>query len=91
MSPWFSLPDLHATYGYHFTSVYVCACLRDRERHGAHASGTTGRSAPERGGGHARGRELQAQVDLNKAIADFHRIVGNTLQNYNINMKTDED
>ena len=32
----------------------------------------------------ARGRELQAQTDLNKAIADFRRATGATLQSHNV-------
>jgi outer membrane protein TolC len=32
----------------------------------------------------ARGRELQAQTDLNKAIADFRRATGSTLQSHNV-------
>jgi len=37
----------------------------------------------------ARGRELQAQTDLNKAIANFHRATGNTLQTHDITIKDD--
>ena len=37
----------------------------------------------------ARGRELQAQTDLNKAIADFQRATGNTLQSNNISVRAD--
>lgn len=37
----------------------------------------------------ARGRELQAQTDLNKAIANFHRSTGNTLQTHDITIKDD--
>ena len=37
----------------------------------------------------ARGRELQAQTDLNKAIADFQRSTGSTLQVNNITVRTD--
>lgn len=32
----------------------------------------------------ARGRELQAQTDLNKAVADFRRATGGTLQSHNV-------
>jgi len=32
----------------------------------------------------ARGRELQAQTDLNKSIADFRRATGSTLQTHNV-------
>ena len=37
----------------------------------------------------ARGRELQAQTDLNKAIAEFHRATGNTLEANNVAVRTD--
>ena len=37
----------------------------------------------------ARGRELQAQTDLNKAIAAFQRATGNTLQANNVALRTD--
>jgi HAE1 family hydrophobic/amphiphilic exporter-1 len=37
----------------------------------------------------ARGRELQAQTDLNRAIADFQRATGSTLQVNNIVVRTD--
>jgi outer membrane protein TolC len=37
----------------------------------------------------ARGRELQAQTDLNKAIAEFHRATGNTLQANHVAVRTD--
>lgn len=37
----------------------------------------------------ARGRELQAQTDLNRAIADFQRATGSTLQSHNIVVHTD--
>jgi HAE1 family hydrophobic/amphiphilic exporter-1 len=37
----------------------------------------------------ARGRELQAQTDLNKAIADFQRATGNTLTANNVAVRTD--
>jgi outer membrane protein TolC len=37
----------------------------------------------------ARGRELQAQTDLNKAIADFQRATGNTLQSNNVSVRAD--
>jgi outer membrane protein TolC len=36
----------------------------------------------------ARGRELQAQIDLNKAIAEFNRIIGSTLQVYNVSVSS---
>jgi outer membrane protein TolC len=36
----------------------------------------------------ARGRELQAQTDLNKAIADFERATGNTLRANNVAVRT---
>ena len=32
----------------------------------------------------ARGRELQAQTDLNKAISEFQRAIGNTLSVNNV-------
>ncbi|HVF41825.1 MAG TPA: TolC family protein [Pyrinomonadaceae bacterium] len=35
----------------------------------------------------ARGRELQAQTDLNKAIADFRRATGSTLQTHNVALR----
>lgn len=35
----------------------------------------------------ARSRELQAQTDLNKAISNFRRATGNTLNNNNIDVK----
>ncbi|HWP45287.1 MAG TPA: TolC family protein, partial [Blastocatellia bacterium] len=35
----------------------------------------------------ARGRELQAQTDLNRAIANFRRATGETLQVHNISLK----
>jgi HAE1 family hydrophobic/amphiphilic exporter-1 len=35
----------------------------------------------------ARGRELQAQTDLNKAIAEFQRATGNTLTANNVTMR----
>lgn len=38
----------------------------------------------------ARGRELQAQTDLNKAIADFRRATGNTLQSHNVAVRSDD-
>ncbi|MDQ3321120.1 MAG: TolC family protein [Acidobacteriota bacterium] len=38
----------------------------------------------------ARARELQAQTDLNKAIADFQRATGNTFQSHNVTVKDDE-
>jgi HAE1 family hydrophobic/amphiphilic exporter-1 len=34
----------------------------------------------------ARGRELQAQTDLNRAIANFRRATGETLQMHNISV-----
>ncbi|HEY0077239.1 MAG TPA: TolC family protein [Pyrinomonadaceae bacterium] len=37
----------------------------------------------------ARGRELQAQTDLNKAIAEFQRATGNTLAANNVALRTD--
>ncbi|HEX8072466.1 MAG TPA: TolC family protein [Pyrinomonadaceae bacterium] len=37
----------------------------------------------------ARGRELQAQTDLNKAIAAFERATGNTLAANNVAIRTD--
>jgi len=37
----------------------------------------------------ARGRELQAQTDLNKAAAEFHRATGNTLDANNVAVRTD--
>ncbi|MDT5293503.1 MAG: hypothetical protein QOJ76_383, partial [Acidobacteriota bacterium] len=37
----------------------------------------------------ARGRELQAQTDLNKFIADFQRATGNTLEANNVAVRTD--
>jgi HAE1 family hydrophobic/amphiphilic exporter-1 len=37
----------------------------------------------------ARGRELQAQTDLNKAIAEFQRATGNTLEANNVAVHTD--
>jgi HAE1 family hydrophobic/amphiphilic exporter-1 len=37
----------------------------------------------------ARGRELQAQTDLNKAIAEFHRATGNTLEANNVSLRLD--
>ncbi len=37
----------------------------------------------------ARGRELQAQTDLNKAIADFQRSTGNTLEANNVAVRSD--
>jgi outer membrane protein TolC len=37
----------------------------------------------------ARGRELQAQIDLNKAIADYQRATSLTLQVNNVDIKTD--
>lgn len=38
----------------------------------------------------ARARELQAQTDLNKAIADFQRATGNTFQSHNVTVRDDE-
>ncbi|HEV2859908.1 MAG TPA: TolC family protein [Pyrinomonadaceae bacterium] len=35
----------------------------------------------------ARGRELQAQTDLNKSIADFRRATGSTLQTHNVALR----
>jgi outer membrane protein len=37
----------------------------------------------------ARGRELQAQTDLNKAIADFQRATGNTLDANRVSVRRD--
>jgi outer membrane protein TolC len=37
----------------------------------------------------ARGRELQAQTDLNKAIAEFQRATGNTLEANNVSVRSD--
>jgi outer membrane protein TolC len=37
----------------------------------------------------ARGRELQAQTDLNKAIADFQRSIGNTLEANHVSVRID--
>jgi outer membrane protein TolC len=37
----------------------------------------------------ARGRELQAQTDLNKAIAEFERATGNTLQANHVAVRSD--
>lgn len=37
----------------------------------------------------ARGRELQAQTDLNKAIADFQRATGNTLEANHVSVRSD--
>lgn len=37
----------------------------------------------------ARGRELQAQTDLNKAIADFQRAIGNTLEANHVSVRSD--
>lgn len=36
----------------------------------------------------ARGRELQAQTDLNKAIAEFQRAIGSTFQVHNVVVQT---
>jgi HAE1 family hydrophobic/amphiphilic exporter-1 len=38
----------------------------------------------------ARGRELQAQTDLNKAIAEFQRATGNTLEANNISLRLEK-
>ena len=38
----------------------------------------------------ARGRELQAQTDLNKSVADFRRATGSTLQTHNVALRTDD-
>ena len=38
----------------------------------------------------ARGRELQAQTDLNRAIANFRRATGETLQVHNISINQGE-
>ena len=37
----------------------------------------------------ARGRELQAQTDLNKSIAEFQRATGSTLDANNVSVRTD--
>ncbi len=37
----------------------------------------------------ARGRELQAQTDLNKSIADFRRATGDTLRSHNVAVTAD--
>jgi HAE1 family hydrophobic/amphiphilic exporter-1 len=37
----------------------------------------------------ARGRELQAQTDLNKSISEFQRATGNTLEANNVAVRTD--
>ncbi|MFN7930575.1 MAG: TolC family protein [Blastocatellia bacterium] len=37
----------------------------------------------------ARGRELQAQTDLNKAIAEFQRATGSTFQAHNVVVRSD--
>ncbi|HEX5965215.1 MAG TPA: TolC family protein, partial [Pyrinomonadaceae bacterium] len=37
----------------------------------------------------ARGRELQTQTDLNKAIAELQRAMGNTLSYRNVSVITD--
>ena len=37
----------------------------------------------------ARGRELQAQTDLNKAIAEFQRATGNTLEANHVTVRSD--
>ncbi len=37
----------------------------------------------------ARGRELQAQTDLNKSIAEFQRAIGNTFRYRNVSVLTD--
>ena len=38
----------------------------------------------------ARGRELQAQTDLNKSAADFRRATGSTLQTHNIALRPND-
>jgi HAE1 family hydrophobic/amphiphilic exporter-1 len=38
----------------------------------------------------ARGREVQAQTDLNKSIADFQRATGSTFKAHNITVKSDQ-
>jgi outer membrane protein TolC len=38
----------------------------------------------------ARGRELQAQTDLNKAVAGFRRATGSTLQSHNVALRPDD-
>lgn len=35
----------------------------------------------------ARARELQAQTDLNKSVADFRRATGSTLQTHNVALR----
>ena len=37
----------------------------------------------------AKGREIQAQTDLNKAIADFQRSTGNTLEANHVSVRSD--
>lgn len=39
----------------------------------------------------ARGRELQAQTDLNKAIAQFQRATGNTLAAHHVTMRSEAE
>lgn len=38
----------------------------------------------------ARGRELQAQTDLNKSVADFRRATGSTLQTHNVALRVND-
>ena len=38
----------------------------------------------------ARGRELQAQTDMNKTIADFRRATGSTLQTHNVALRPND-
>lgn len=38
----------------------------------------------------AKGRELQAQTDLNKSVADFRRATGSTLQTHNVALRTND-
>jgi HAE1 family hydrophobic/amphiphilic exporter-1 len=38
----------------------------------------------------ARGRELQAQTDLNKSVADFRRATGSTLQTHNVALRPND-
>ncbi|MBV9927322.1 MAG: TolC family protein [Acidobacteria bacterium] len=38
----------------------------------------------------AKGRELQAQTDLNKSVADFRRATGSTLQTHNVALRPND-
>src|SRR3712207_2804021 len=38
----------------------------------------------------ARGRELQAQTDLNKSVADFRRATGSTLPAHNVALRPND-